>query len=545
MAAESHRNKSVAELKAFLSDRGINTSLYRKDALIRIAEAASALNLEPETENYGNYQTERANRRSVIVQGTSVTLPDICSVSDWQQDLSLLPNIETGDIMVYLMTKCSWTESRLKAYKNDNGYKLFQHRHIDNVVVKFLSYNHFYIKCTCVPETRQSEKPYTTWILMDNDGTVKSGGCTCVADDGTCKHCVALLFSLQSFSERHKDRGEETCTDKPCKWDKPRITSHPVTVEEISFRRNSSHPDKKDNYNPVSNQRHISHREITKILYKTCKHYGSVFMHTVDPPSDDSSDEEDSLEIKELSDIISDYKQQNPIGNENELIDYLRKIHSKDVINQIENLTKDQTDNAMWYKYRKGRITASVMGSVYKCRIENLATENYIVKKIFGRSSFSSAATEYGKAMESVALQQYFFQYSKDHSKAQIMKSGLVISENYPFIGASPDSLISCQCCGNGIVEIKCSYTHQHNFIKDIAASNDYHILLHEDNIVLNRSSSWYTQIQTQLFCTGLQWCDFVLYTRKDMAIERIVFDPEYFDCCLKKACIFFHKFLT
>lgn len=132
-------------------------------------------------------------------------------------------------------------------------------------------------------------------------------------------------------------------------------------------------------------------------------------MHTVDPPSDDSSDEEDSLEIKELSDIISDYKQQNPIGNENELIDYLRKIHSKEVIKQIENLTKDQTDSAMWYKYRKGRITASVMGSVYKCRIENLATENYIVKKIFGSSSFSSAATEYGKAMESVALQQYFF----------------------------------------------------------------------------------------------------------------------------------------
>ncbi|KAK3092035.1 hypothetical protein FSP39_024614 [Pinctada imbricata] len=41
-------------------------------------------------------------------------------------------------------------------------------------------------------------------------------------DNGMCKHCVAFLFGLSSFSDRHKDRGIEVGTDVECVWDKPR-----------------------------------------------------------------------------------------------------------------------------------------------------------------------------------------------------------------------------------------------------------------------------------------------------------------------------------
>ena len=37
--------------------------------------------------------------------------------------------------------------------------------------------------------------------------------------------------------------------------------------------------------------------------------------------------------------------------------------------------------------------------------------------------------------------------------------SGLVVHESYPFMGASPDGIINCKCCGFGVLEITCRET--------------------------------------------------------------------------------------
>ena len=36
------------------------------------------------------------------------------------------------------------------------------------------------------------------------------------------------------------------------------------------------------------------------------------------------------------------------------------------------------------------------------------------------------------------------------HHNVQILKSGLVIDPQWPFIGASPDGVVECGCCGRG-----------------------------------------------------------------------------------------------
>ena len=182
MATEQQKFKSVPELKEFLRERGIQTSLYRKEQLIQLAVAASEINLEAESDSFDDKRDSDQLRRTVVIGGYSnVVLPDVGSITGWQSDLSSIPNIEMGDIMVYLMTTCGWGAGRLKSYKEDNSYKLFQNRHIDNVRIGNIEHNYIYVRCTCVPETRQSEKPYETWILLNRNGTIKSGGCTCVA----------------------------------------------------------------------------------------------------------------------------------------------------------------------------------------------------------------------------------------------------------------------------------------------------------------------------------------------------------------------------
>lgn len=66
-----------------------------------------------------------------------------------------------------------------------------------------------------------------------------------------------------------------------------------------------------------------------------------------------------------------------------------------------------QSDNQLWFELRRGRITASVMGSVLNCNSDRLY-ENYIVGTIKGIVPFFSIeSTEYGKTIENVARSQY------------------------------------------------------------------------------------------------------------------------------------------
>ena len=49
---------------------------------------------------------------------------------------------------------------------------------------------------------------------------------------------------------------------------------------------------------------------------------------------------------------------------------------------------------------------------------------------------------------------------SVSHHNFKVEESGLFISTEYPFVGASPDGLVTCACCSDGVCEIKvCSLT--------------------------------------------------------------------------------------
>ena len=58
-------------------------------------------------------------------------------------------------------------------------------------------------------------------------------------DDGTCKHCTALLFALTDFCGRHMDRNTQAVTDRPCIWDVPRKISVPKKIDDLDIRYNT------------------------------------------------------------------------------------------------------------------------------------------------------------------------------------------------------------------------------------------------------------------------------------------------------------------
>ncbi|KAJ8049211.1 hypothetical protein HOLleu_01843 [Holothuria leucospilota] len=64
--------------------------------------------------------------------------------------------------------------------------------------------------------------------------------------------------------------------------------------------------------------------------------------------------------------------------------------------------------------------------------------------------------------MESEAREKYISTMKVEGHKLKVEESGLVVCENHVYLAASPDGLISCQCCGEGVLEIKCPLSVSH-----------------------------------------------------------------------------------
>lgn len=48
-----------------------------------------------------------------------------------------------------------------------------------------------------------------------------------------------------------------------------------------------------------------------------------------------------------------------------------------------------------------------------------------------------------------------YFEHSKiTHRSLKINQCGLFIDKNYPYIGASPDGIVLCKCCGKGLLDM-------------------------------------------------------------------------------------------
>ena len=62
------------------------------------------------------------------------------------------------------------------------------------------------------------------------------------------------------------------------------------------------------------------------------------------------------------------------------------------------------------------------------------------------------------KVPADTARKAYISAVSHRHKSFQVRPTGLHLHTDYPYLGASSDGLVSCLCCGPGLVEIKCPY---------------------------------------------------------------------------------------
>ena len=118
----------------------------------------------------------------------------------------------------------------------------------------------------------------------------------------------------------------------------------------------------------------------------------------------------------------------------------------------VEQATREQSNSSLWFQMRAGRVLASRFKTV--CHTDPSQPSISLDYSICypEMSKFQTAATAYGCKHEPQARQKYA-DIATSHSDFSLSSRGFVISTASPFIGASPDGLVSCSCCGKGICE--------------------------------------------------------------------------------------------
>ena len=216
---------------------------------------------------------------------------------------------------------------------------------------------------------------------------------------------------------------------------------------------------------------------------------------------------------------------------------------SPEQIRELERNTREQHLSELWYSARRYRLTASTFGRILQ--LQPTTPPDSLVKQLLHSKPFSTNATEWGKENEPKALQEYVKnQLSTGHTDLVTCSAGFVVSEEHPFLGASPDAYVFDPSSPNqfGLVEVKCPYKYRDLHPEDAAQQTDFCCKLSADKVVeLKRKHQYFAQVQGQLAITERKWCDFVIYTKKGVSIERIEYDSEFWENQLLPKLITFY----
>ena len=181
--------------------------------------------------------------------------------------------------------------------------------------------------------------------------------------------------------------------------------------------------------------------------------------------------------------------------------------------------TQLQSKSLLWFEHRCGHLTASRFRSLCHTNLEKPSQS--LISAVFQHNSYQkSPALTWGLEKEDIARGEYREICSQKHISFQIKPTGLHINHDYPHLGASPDGLVSCTCCGDGLLEIKCPYSLRFSHIN--SAGDDFYLKHTSNGLKLSTSHAYYYQIQGQLSICDRLYCDFVCWTPKGIHIERI-----------------------
>jgi len=202
-----------------------------------------------------------------------------------------------------------------------------------------------------------------------------------------------------------------------------------------------------------------------------------------------------------------------------------------------------------WHDLRRGMITASEMSKIITPTLKiaaNAQTKQHLYDLLAQRITGHTEDHFVGYAMERGQLEETDARIAYTKELAEVKECGFVINDDLGFpIGYSPDGLVG----ERGQIEIKSRLAKfQVQTIVDHIADrvitenetrveNGVEIVTVPDPAKPLAPVEFMLQIQTGLFVTGRDWCDFTSYSNGlNMAVMRVVPIDTYFEAIEKGA---------
>uniref|UniRef100_A0A1X7UTK9 SWIM-type domain-containing protein n=1 Tax=Amphimedon queenslandica TaxID=400682 RepID=A0A1X7UTK9_AMPQE len=335
------------------------------------------------------------------------------------------------------------------------------------------------------------EKPLMSWVICEVSGKAVSCHCNCIAGLGeSCSHVAYLLWAIEAGVQL---RDSLTVTQKKAYWvlpnsrkDVPYVPSSSTTYSSLT---SSIFPDVTSL--PCSSSLTPPHHNVSATLSQSD---GSASFpspkqpsKTINPPTDAEIQKLYSslAKCKSKPAILSltrDYSSSYiPLSLSPDLPSPLSALYNTEYLSSnytdllslaedleisitegqclaVEKSTKTQFQSRIWYNMRAGRITALRLRAV--CAADEAIPPMSLIMSIC--------------YPDDEARQRYSLQLNSTHDGLTITKSGLFINHASPFLGASPNALVDCLCCGSGICEIKCPYCHRDDTIEESVADKSF-----------------------------------------------------------------------
>ena len=375
-----------------------------------------------------------------------------------------------------------------------------------------------------------------------------------------CSHVAAILFYLETAA---RINGVSNCTQQQCQWIFPKFQKDMpyLQVKDIDFSSPKSKKRALDNAidgsqipstssvqsKPAATVQPPNEEEL-KSFFATLSQCGTkpVILSLIPEYASSYVPKSRQSNFPKPLQSLSDTVHQKLSFTE--LLDTCSKVNldlTEEMVVSVEEATREQGTSKLWYTYRAGRVTASRMKSV--CRTDHSKPARSLLNAICYPEAyrFKTTATQWGCKHEKLAREHYTKIMQEEHD-ATVKISGLVLNCKWPHLGASPDGIVCCGCCGKGTLEIKCPYCHRGEGIDDVASDPKSCLTKSLDgSIVLDKSHAYYYQVQTQIYICDADYCDFCVCTfpsehLPNLHIERIFSDDELWGQCVLSATNFF-----
>lgn len=205
----------------------------------------------------------------------------------------------------------------------------------------------------------------------------------------------------------------------------------------------------------------------------------------------------------------------------------------------LESITRKQAHSQAWQTHRLGRITSTTLYHV--CTVKTETSRTNLLKQMmqYDNKDLSHInAIKWGRNNECTARKSYAEAMKAHHHNFNVELCGLFVHPDHPHLGASPDGVVNCGCCGRGTVEIKCPYKYRDGLTGSVE-DRDFCL---DQSFCLKKNHKYYYQVQLHMFVCGVQYCDFVIWTQQDLIITRVARDDLMLSTALPIAEQFFKQ---